>query len=82
MRPPICLICQKKNFDLNKGGLVYFKKSKEDLEFDKRVEKTHIVAHPPYAEWFCEEHFPKANELSNLTKNEAVKKLKQLFPEK
>lgn len=36
------------------------------------------VGHPPYAEWFCGEHFEKAKALENLTIDNALKKLKKI----
>ncbi|MHC1591964.1 MAG: hypothetical protein ACXQS8_07750 [Candidatus Helarchaeales archaeon] len=74
MRPPICSICNKK-FDPAKGGLVYFKKRPSDLEWDRMMEEKGMVGHPPYAEWFCEEHVEKARSLEHLTIDEAMKKM-------
>jgi hypothetical protein len=76
LRPPICYICDKKIEDLNKGGLVYFKKRQSDLEWDEKMRKTGMVGHPPYAEWFCEEHFQAARKLQNLTRTQAINILK------
>ena len=39
------------------------------------MEKKGMVGHPPYAEWFCKEHYEKANELKDLTIDEAMKQL-------
>ena len=72
MRPPVCCICDKK---LNKkeGGLIYFKLRPSDIEWNNRMAKTGMVGHPPYAEWFCDDHFKKANQLSHLTLEEVIK---------
>lgn len=66
MRPPICRICDKKLVDMNDGGLIYFKKRPSDIEWEKRVEEIGGVGHPPNAEWFCKEHYDKANKLKHL----------------
>ncbi|MEX2705471.1 MAG: hypothetical protein ACTSUQ_08630 [Candidatus Freyarchaeota archaeon] len=78
MRPPICAICDKRFLDSEEGGLVYFKKRPSDYEWIKKMEEKGMVGHPPYAEWFCGEHYPKAKELEHLTIDEAMKKLKNL----
>ena len=77
VRPPICVICDKE-FDVkDEGGLVYFKKRPSDIEWEERMENIGGVGHPPYAEWFCEEHFNKALQLKHLTIDEALKQLIQ-----
>ena len=76
MRPPICAICDKDFDDLERGGLVCFKKRPSDIEWDVKME-TGMVGHPPYAEWFCEEHYSRAKELENLPIDEAMKALKK-----
>lgn len=40
------------------------------------MEKKGMVGHPPYAEWFCGEHYKKAKELKNLTVDKAMGILK------
>jgi len=75
MRPPICRICDKELDDLDKGGLVYFKKRLSDIEWDKRMKKIGGVGHPPYADWFCNKHYEKANEVSHLTIDKAMESL-------
>ena len=79
MRPPICAICDKEFIDLEKGGLVYFKNRPSDIEWNKKMENEGMVGHPPYAEWFCEEHYTKALELEHLTVDEAMKVLRKTF---
>lgn len=73
MRPPICRICAKKLEVMNDGGLVYFKKRPSDLEWEKRMKEIGGVGHPPNAEWFCKDHYEKANELKYLTIDKAFK---------
>ena len=41
------------------------------------MEKIGGVGHPPYAEWFCKEHFAKADQLKHLTIDKALKQLFQ-----
>ena len=80
MKPPICGICNKELVDLDEGGLIYFKKRPSDIEWDKRMEKIKGVGHPPYADWFCKNHYNKANELKHLPINEALKILRSEKP--
>jgi len=61
---------------LDEGGLIYFKKRSSDKKWEKRMEEKGMVGHPPYAEWFCKEHYEKANELKDLAIDEAMKQLK------
>ena len=79
MRPPMCAICGKEDFDLKKGGLVYFALRTSDQKWEKKMKDKGMVGHPPYAEWFCEKHFPKAKELENLTIDKAMDVLKKEF---
>jgi len=32
-----------------------------------------MVGHPPYAEWFCRDHYEKASELKELPIDKALK---------
>lgn len=75
MRPPICKICDKKLVDKDDGGLIYFKKRPSDIKWEKKMEKIGGVGHPPYAEWFCRKHYDRANELKDLTIDEALNML-------
>lgn len=80
MRPPICRICDKKLADRDDGGLIggliYFKKRPSDIEWGERMRKIRGIGHPPYAEWFCKDHYDKAYRLKYLTIDEAMKILK------
>ena len=78
MKPPICIICDKR-IPQEEGGVIYFKKRKSDVEWVKRMERTGSVGHPPYAEWFCKKHFKAAKELEELTITEAMQILKDKF---
>lgn len=71
MRLPIYGICNKE-MEPDEGGLIYFKKRPSDIEWDKIMEETGLVGHPPYAEWFCNKHYKKAKKLENLTIDEAL----------
>ncbi|NVM17236.1 MAG: hypothetical protein HWN80_05925 [Candidatus Lokiarchaeota archaeon] len=75
MKPPICCICNKDLEYPNDGGLIYFKKRPSDKKWDKLMEENGMVGHPPYAEWFCKDHFEKANELKELPIDRAMKLL-------
>lgn len=75
MKPPICCICHKRLDNLDKGGLIYFKKRPSDKKWEKKMKDNGMVGHPPYAEWFCEDHYTKAKELKDLTIDKAMKLL-------
>ncbi len=77
MKPPICCICHKRLDDPDEGGLIYFKKRLSDKKWDKKMEKNGMVGHPPYAEWFCGEHYEKANELKDLPIDKAMKMINE-----
>ena len=72
MKPPICSVCDKR-FGDDEGGVIYFKKRKEDHDWDKKMEENDLVGHPPYARWFCGDHYGKALENSGLPVDEAMK---------
>ncbi|WXG41888.1 MAG: hypothetical protein WED07_14170 [Candidatus Freyarchaeum deiterrae] len=76
MKPPICRICLKRFDPQKEGGLVYFKKIASDLEWDEKMKKPGMTGHPPYADWFCGEHYKKAKKLEKLTIQEALEKLR------
>jgi hypothetical protein len=79
MRPPECAICGK-DFDLDSGGgLVHFKKRFSDRVWERKMNRTDSIGHPPYAEWFCGEHYEKAKELSDLTIDKAMEQLRKEF---
>lgn len=61
------------------GDIIYFKKRESDIQWEKKMEATGMVGHPPYAAWFCAEHYPIAKEYENLTISEAMKILKEKF---
>ena len=75
MKPPVCEICFKRFNPQEEGGVVNFTKRKSDVEWDKKD----IIEHPPYAEWFCGEHFAYAEKLSELTIDKAMVKIKEKF---
>lgn len=79
MKPPICIICNKRFEPSDKGDIIYFKKRRSDKKWIKEMEKKGAVGHPPYAEWFCEEHYEEARKLSNLDITEAMKILRNKF---
>ncbi len=72
MRPPECRICHDDMMDDEKGGLVYFKKRPSDIEWAEKMERTGMVGHPPYCDWFCKNHIKQARELKHLPINEAM----------
>ena len=73
MRPPICDICGKR-FDPERGALVAFKMTSEDRAWKRRAEsEPRFVGHPPWLQWFCEEHAEFFKAHSQLTFAEAKK---------
>ncbi len=76
MKPPVCCICKKRFFQ--EGGLVRFKETEEDKEFNKRFENKGFAGHPPNVFWFCGEHIEEARKYSHLTKIEAFKIIKNI----
>ena len=71
MEPPICIICDI-DLDENEGGLIYFKKRFSDKVWDRKINRIGGTGHPPYAAWFCNQHYPKAKKLENLTIDKAL----------
>ena len=82
MKPPICAVCYKEFLDSDEGGLIYFKKRKSDKKWESAMRKEGLVGHPPYAEWFCVDHYNAAKKLKDLPINEAMAKLREKFPTK
>jgi hypothetical protein len=77
MKPPICEICDRRILKEEHAGLVYFQKTKTDSEWDKKCKEEGFVGHPPYAEWFCEEHYLIAKKYSSLPKRVALVSIKR-----
>ena len=80
MKPPICCICNAELVVMDEGSLIYFKKRLSDIEWEKNMKEIRGVGHPPYAEWFCKNHYNKANELKHFHINEALKILRSELP--
>ncbi len=79
MMPPCCDICGE-DFDPGKNAdIIYFKLTEEDEEWSRKMNESSMVGHPPYAKWFCEEHYPEAKKLENKTTAEAMKILREKF---
>jgi len=74
--PPICYICSERFFPDVNNGLIYFASDNETEIFKERVEKEHIIGHPPNAFWFCSKHFDTAKTFSHLSKAEALPLIK------
>ncbi len=73
--PPECCICHKDFTPGIDGGLIYFAKRTTDMEWDRLVEETGMVGHPPYAAWFCKKHYKKAIKYKDLYINDAMEKI-------
>jgi len=76
MKPPVCCICDKELDYPDEGGLIYFKKGPSDKKWDKLMEEEGMVGHPPYVEWFCEDHYKKASKLKDLPIDKALYMIK------
>jgi len=76
MMPPICAICRERFGDLERGGLVTFAKRPEDHAWDRKMKESGAKGHPPYARWFCPEHFAAARELAASTVEVAMPRLR------
>ena len=75
MRPPICAMCHDRFHE--GGGLVTFALDDAARAFaHRRAEQPGFVGHPPHKEWFCATHIEAARSLSELTRSEAVKKMR------
>jgi len=77
VKPPVCCICNRRFNNRREGGLVYFRKRPSDYEWDRTMKEEGRVGHPPYAEWFCGEHYEVAKELSGLTIDEALREIRR-----
>jgi len=77
MKPPICVICYKDfRTNITDGGLLEFQFAEKDKELLEKMKKPGFVCHPPATEWFCQEHFEKAKNLTHLTLSEALRILR------
>ena len=81
MKPPMCAICYKEFLDTDEGGLVYFEKRSSDERWIQVMKEEGMQGHPPYVEWFCGKSLEAAKELKNLTIDEAMKILKEKYPQ-
>ena len=71
MKPPVCGICDH-DLEEKEGGVIYFNKRFSDKVWDRTMKRIHGTGHPPYAEWFCDKHYPRAKELQELTIDKAM----------
>ncbi len=79
MKPPICKICDRDFVaSISEGGLVYFKLTEADIQYNKRFEQLGFVGHPAGQAWFCRDHYKMAKKLSGLSKGEELKKFNLL----
>lgn len=76
MRPPECCICDREFNPQEEGGLIYFKRRPSDEAWDRDMKEKGYVGHPPYAEWFCKDHYDIAHDLKHLPIDEALQLIK------
>jgi hypothetical protein len=81
MKPPYCHICGVRINDFEHAGVINFAKTQYDIEWEIEMKREHKVGHPPYAEWFCEEHYPTANQYSHLCYADAMREIKKTYPD-
>ncbi len=77
MKPPICTICNKRFKPSEKQGLIRFKLSEKDKEFNKKFEEKGFVGHKAGEDWFCETHYKVALKYKHLSLTEAYKQIKK-----
>ena len=78
MRPPICAICGNDFREaFNEGGMIHFKFSETDIEFNKSVKNEGITGHPAGLEWFCGIHFKIAKKYRHLHLSDALVRIKE-----
>ncbi|MEL6676164.1 MAG: hypothetical protein AAFR61_28415 [Bacteroidota bacterium] len=72
MKPPICSICRKDfRRDTASGGLVSFKLTEEEAQYNERFKQPGFVGHPKGKHWFCSEHIEAARAHRHLSWQEA-----------
>lgn len=74
MKPPVCEICGKALKE-KEGGLVYFRKTEADRQWDMEMEDAHLKGDPPYAGWFCKKHYGDACGLTNFSIDDALREI-------
>lgn len=80
MRPPQCSVCKAKIIrEIEKGGLVSFKLSDKDKQFNERFKQPGFVGHPRGKYWFCKDHLVDAKSLASLSAKEAIHQLKEKY---
>lgn len=78
MKPPICCICHHDfRHSIQEGGLVSFKLSEKDKEYNQRFKEKGFVGHKAGTAWFCKDHYKLAKKYQNLTLSEAKLKIKK-----
>ncbi len=79
MMPPICAICYRDfRHSSDEGGLLRFKLTDAQKEFNKRFEQPGFVGHKKGDYWFCGEHYAEAKKITHLSSAEALKILRNL----
>jgi len=77
MMPPECCLCDLPGGTDNEFNLVYFASTPEVKQWQHKMEESGLTGHPPNAAWFCQFHFPAADQLSSLPIDQAMTELKQ-----
>lgn len=65
-----------KELSENEGGLISFALCESDREWKRRMEATGGKGHPPWMDWFCAEHYQKAQLLSDMDIASAMRQIK------
>ncbi len=78
MKPPICEICGRDfRASISEGGLVHFKLTEANIQYNKCFEQSGFSGHPAGAYWFCKKHYKKAKNYQGLTFAEASEKIQE-----
>ena len=78
MKPPICAICGRDSSGPD-ADLIAFTRTEADVEWTRMVGEDGFAGHPPWAEWFCRTHLPRAILLARegLTLAQAIERMKK-----
>ena len=73
MKPPFCEICDA---PCDADGLLSFRKTPSDVEWERRMQEGGGVGHPPWQGWFCPRHREGALRLTQGTLPEARSRMR------
>ena len=76
MKPPACAVCGRDSSGPD-ADLIVFTQTEADREWASLVGEEGFLGHPPWADWFCRTHLPRAILLARegITLAEAVERM-------